>query len=39
MSPSNLGLEQPVTSTTNHTDWTVPGLAKARETTASATLF
>lgn len=33
MSPSNLGLEQPVT------DWTVPGLAKAREATPSVTLF
>lgn len=39
MSPSKLGLERPVASTTNHTDWTVPGLAKAKEATPSATLF
>lgn len=40
MSPRNLGLEErPVASMANHTDPTVPGLAKAREATPSATLF
>lgn len=40
MSPRNLGLEKrPVASTANRTDWTVPGLAKAREATPLVTLF
>lgn len=40
MYPRNLELEErPVASTTNHTDRTVPGLAKAREATLSETLF